>query len=81
MAQVRVYMVEVIEALRHLHSMQIMHRDIKLENIQYGRSHIVLIDFGIATSFGTHQRLTEVCGTPGYMAPGDYNSLSFYTHI
>eukprot|EP01017_Pseudomicrothorax_dubius_P027389 TRINITY_DN3146_c0_g2_i4.p1 TRINITY_DN3146_c0_g2~~TRINITY_DN3146_c0_g2_i4.p1 ORF type:complete len:461 (-),score=25.59 TRINITY_DN3146_c0_g2_i4:79-1461(-) len=62
----------LIEGLEDLHSRQILHRDIKLENIFLcSRSQDIfakLGDFDLASPISTidHNRL---CGTPGYIAP------------
>ena len=52
-----------------MHSKQICHRDIKLENlIFYEETETVkIIDFGFATS--CKEKLKVFCGTPSYMAP------------
>jgi serine/threonine protein kinase len=52
-----------------MHTKQICHRDIKLENlIFYEETETVkIIDFGFAT--GCKEKLKVFCGTPSYMAP------------
>ena len=54
----------------YLHSRNICHRDIKLENIIIDPETklIKLIDFGFAV-FSTKNNLKLYCGTPSYMAP------------
>ncbi|CAI5473890.1 unnamed protein product [Closterium sp. Yama58-4] len=63
----------LVEALLHCHCHGILHRDIKPENIllcdRSENSRIKLVDFGVATFFEPGKRLTEVLGTPEYMAP------------
>lgn len=59
-----------------LHSSGVIHRDIKPENILFDAyGHIVLGDLGLAYTSEAESniiedvRLTELMGTPGYMAP------------
>ena len=59
-----------MEALKHCHSKGVVHRDIKPENILLDQDYNVkLTDFGFAKLMQTDERLYDVCGTPGYLAP------------
>ena len=64
---------QVIDAVHYLHSMNICHRDLKLENIMFdkvGWFDIKLIDFGFATKFSKNEdTLVVILGSPLYMAP------------
>ncbi len=56
--------------LEYLHSRQISHRDIKLENIILSESlSPKLIDFGFSTCIEKNRKVKIFCGTPSYMAP------------
>eukprot|EP00928_Gymnodinium_smaydae_P077434 TRINITY_DN6078_c0_g2_i1.p1 TRINITY_DN6078_c0_g2~~TRINITY_DN6078_c0_g2_i1.p1 ORF type:complete len:666 (+),score=107.97 TRINITY_DN6078_c0_g2_i1:83-2080(+) len=60
----------VLQGLVHIHSVGIIHRDVKLQNVVIaadGRA--VLIDFGIAVHVSDMDQLKKKCGTPGYIAP------------
>lgn len=68
---VRILMAELIVAIGKLHAMNIIYRDVKLENIMLDREgHIVLIDFGYACQMPDAPKLMyDCCGTLEYMAP------------
>uniref|UniRef100_A0A8C5DYJ0 phosphorylase kinase n=1 Tax=Gouania willdenowi TaxID=441366 RepID=A0A8C5DYJ0_GOUWI len=60
----------LMEVVQFLHSQNIVHRDLKPENILLDDCmHIKLTDFGFAVQIKPGQKLKEVCGTPGYLAP------------
>ena len=70
-AQVARLGAQVNAALRHLHRLDVAHRDLKPGNVLfYGplENHLKLCDFGFAKRC-RGQRLHTICGTPIYMAP------------
>jgi serine/threonine protein kinase len=60
------------EALAYVHSQQIVHRDVKPQNMILGEDGVVLVDFGVARALGSESgedQGTIAVGTPRYMAP------------
>ena len=59
--------------LQHAHERQVIHRDVKPENLMFGADKTLKVtDFGIAAMLGDGALATvsgEVIGTPAYMAP------------
>lgn len=73
-------MKDLLKALNHCHSSNVVHWDIKPENIMVGEDgHIKLIDFGLSKqNQTTNSKMSEQVGTPYYVAPevlnGNYTS-------
>lgn len=60
----------IAETLNYLHDQNIVHRDIKAENILLNRyKHLKLIDFGFSLESKPPSTIDTFCGTPTYMAP------------
>ena len=62
---------QIIQALKYLHSHRIIHRDLKLGNLFLNdKMEIKLGDFGLATKLDFDgEKKRTICGTPNYIAP------------
>ena len=69
--EVQCYSVQIIKALKYLHSHRVIHRDLKLGNLFISeKMEIKVGDFGLATKLEFDgERKRTVCGTPNYIAP------------
>ncbi|CDW76958.1 protein kinase domain protein [Stylonychia lemnae] len=69
--EVQCYALQIISALKYLHSHRIIHRDLKLGNLFLNdKMEIKLGDFGLATKLDFDgEKKRTICGTPNYIAP------------
>ncbi|KAF1770188.1 hypothetical protein GCK72_002006 [Caenorhabditis remanei] len=72
---------QILLAVRHLHSLHVVHLDIKPENVmlkQRGESHIKIIDFGLSREIEPGATVKDMVGTPEFVAPEvvNYEPLS-----
>ncbi|KAH9934581.1 Pkinase-domain-containing protein [Epithele typhae] len=65
----------IMGAVKYIHDCGIVHRDLKPENLLFRTkdedADIMIADFGLSRVMDDEKfhLLTEICGTPGYMAP------------
>jgi serine/threonine-protein kinase 24/25/MST4 len=66
----RVVLADIVCALKRLHSANIVHCDVKGDNILFSRSgKCYLCDYGVSKSINTFERAEVLAGSPGWMAP------------
>ena len=72
---------QLINALFYLHSQNISHRDVKIDNMLLDRNKdLKLVDFGLSTKYTDDSLLDQPCGTVVYAAPevldgNDYHGM------
>lgn len=72
------YLSHIFSGLAHLHSLKVLHRDMKSSNLFLKRGVVVLGDLGCARLLGaTAELATTFVGTPYYLSPELCNNESY----
>ena len=75
----------IMMSVQYIHDSGIVHRDLKPENLLFRTpaedADIMIADFGLSRVMEEEKfhLLTEICGTPGYMAPEIFKKSMWYT--
>ncbi|CAI5438576.1 unnamed protein product [Caenorhabditis angaria] len=77
---------QILLAVKHLHSLHIVHLDIKPENVMLkksGETQIKIIDFGLSREVAPGATVKDMVGTPEFVAPEvvNYEPLSSATDM
>lgn len=69
-SQIRFYGKQLAEGLQYMHSLNIIHRDIKLGNLLIQNDILKIADFGLAVKLNDdEEERNTLCGTPNYISP------------
>ncbi|XP_035225106.1 serine/threonine protein kinase OSK1-like [Stegodyphus dumicola] len=75
----RLFFYQMASAVKHMHHSQILHRDLKHENILIEHERVVkIVDFGLSNVYYPCYRLRTHCGSVDYAAPELFRNRSVY---
>ena len=68
--QIKFLVSNIILSLKYLHQNNILHRDMKPENLVFDeKGYLNLTDFGISKKIKKNRQIKDRSGTPGYLSP------------
>ena len=80
--EARYYIGQLIEGVGYLHSIGVVHRDLKLGNVFLdGKMQVKIGDFGLSAKVRPRERRFTTCGTPNYIAPEILNENGHGTEV
>jgi serine/threonine-protein kinase NIM1 len=69
---------QIVAAVQHMHEKEIVHRDLKAENIMFSADGVVKVgDFGFSITANYQDHLSTSCGSPPYAAPELFQEESY----
>ncbi|RXG69884.1 Serine/threonine-protein kinase Nek8 [Armadillidium vulgare] len=72
---------QICFAIQHIHEQNILHRDLKTQNIMLDKTHKIakVGDFGISKLLESRGKACSVVGTPSYLSPELCKGISYDT--